>query len=75
MPGIEYSANLLSGLLSSSLITPVSMTWRIALALIFALLPMVLYAYLSPRQGLIVILFLLAVILSVSLLLLREATN
>jgi diguanylate cyclase (GGDEF)-like protein/PAS domain S-box-containing protein len=73
MPGIEYSANLLSGLLSSSLITPVSMTWRIALALIFALLPMVLYAYLSPRQGLIVILFLLAVILSVSLLLLREA--
>ncbi|RUM35251.1 MAG: hypothetical protein DSY50_05200 [Desulfobulbus sp.] len=73
MPGIEYNANLLSGLLTSSLITPLSMTWRLLLTAFMAMLPMLLYPFLSPRQSLFAALQLLAVTLITCLFLLHGA--
>ncbi len=71
MTGIEYNANLLNGLLTSALITPLGMGWRLALVSILALLPILLYAMLSPRQSLLAIVYLLVFTLLASLVLLR----
>lgn len=63
MPGIEYNANMLSGLLNGTLIEPLSMKWRLLSVAFLALMPLFLYASLSPRQSIIVVGTLLALIL------------
>ncbi|HHD63075.1 MAG TPA: EAL domain-containing protein [Desulfobulbaceae bacterium] len=73
MPGIEYNANLLSGLLNNTLIVPMAMKWRLLSAGLLALLPMLLYPFLSPRQSLFVVALLLFSTLSASLFLLHGA--
>ncbi len=72
MPGIEYNANLLSGLLNNTLIVPVPLRWRLTLVLVLALLPMLLYSLLTPRQSLFVVVFLLFLTLIASLFLLHR---
>jgi diguanylate cyclase (GGDEF)-like protein/PAS domain S-box-containing protein len=71
MPGIEYNANLLSGLLNNTLIVPMVMKWRLLLVGFLALLPMLLYPFLSPRQSLFVVALLLFFTLLASLFLLH----
>jgi diguanylate cyclase (GGDEF)-like protein/PAS domain S-box-containing protein len=73
MPGIEFNANLLSGLLNNTLIVPMVMKWRLLLAGFLALLPMLLYPFLSPRQSLFVVALLLFLTLLASLVLLHGA--
>ncbi len=72
MPGIEYNANLLSGLLNNTLIVPVSMQWRLALVAVLALVPMLLYSLLTPRQSLFFVVLLFFLTLSASLFLLHK---
>lgn len=72
MPGIEYNANLLSGLLNNTLIVPLALPWRLTAAVILALLPMLLYSFLTPRQSLFVVVLLFFVTLSASLFLLHK---
>ncbi len=55
MAGIEYNANLLSGLLHNTLIVPLAMKWRLVIVAVLALLSMMLYSVLTPRQSLFVV--------------------
>ena len=72
MPGIEYNANLLSGLLNNTLIAPLALRWRLTAAVVLALLPMLLYSFLTPRQSLFVVVLLFFLTLSASLFLLHR---
>jgi len=71
MPGVEFNANFLSGLINNTLITTVDESWRMGAVLLLALLPMLFYPLLSPRYGLAVVLLLLFSIPMASLLLLH----
>ncbi len=72
MPGIEYNANLLSGLLNNTLIVPAAMQWRLTLVAVLALLPMLLYSLLTPRQSLFVVVLLFFLTLSAALFFLHK---
>ena len=72
MPGIEYNANLLSGLLNNTLIVPAAMQWRLTLVAVLALLPMLLYSLLTPRQSLFVVVLLFFLTLAAGLFLLHR---
>jgi len=52
MPGVEFNANLLSGLLNQTLIRRAPMSWRIGAVVVLALLPLFFYPLLNPRQSL-----------------------
>ena len=66
MPGVEYNANLLNGLLTGSLIVPLAMPWRLLSVAVLAFLSMLLYGLLSPRQSIAVVVGLLLVTLGSS---------
>jgi len=61
MPGVEFNANLLSGLINQTLITLAPKAWRIGAVVLLALLPMFFYPLLNPRQSLAAALFLFLV--------------
>jgi len=73
MPGVEYNANLLSGLLNSSLITRMPLGWQLFLTALFAMLPMLLYPFLTAKQSFFATLQFLAIALLASLFLLHGA--
>ena len=71
MPGVEFNANLLSGLINNTLIATVDVRWRVVAVIILALLPMLFYPLLTPRQSLATVIFLLGGLPAASLLLLH----
>ena len=73
MPGVEFNANLLSGLINNTLISPVAMSWRIGAVVLLALMPMLFYPLLNPRQSLVAAILLLCCIPAASLFLLHGA--
>lgn len=73
MPGVEYNANLLSGLLNGTLIVPMGMKQRLLLTGFLAMLPMLIYPLLSPRQTLLAVALLLTLTIMASALLLHGA--
>ena len=74
MPGVEFNANLLSGLINNTLIATVDTSWQIGAVLLLALMPMLFYPLLAtPRHSLAAVVLLLLAIPSGSLLLLHGA--